>query len=191
MGNFELYIGMLLKIFDKPFDMILNYHRNKKLRKILNTKEIEFFHDKLDSKFKEKFILPDLKENFFYLQTGIYTNETSIEKYIELKKELGENFTWESIKIASPYLEFQNNKLIVKVSKLEKFFSRVLLASLLFLIIAIFFVVINYLKEFRTLSWADFIEFLILIICLIILAFYFRYLSDPLLRAISMTKKLN
>lgn len=113
-----VFISILFSFFSgKLFKRIINYTFNRERKRLLQLKELDYFIDKLGNNFKDSFIIPDLKEQYFYLRTGINTNITSIQKYIDLKNKLGGNFTWKNIKIAKDYFIFKNNIIAVNIPK--------------------------------------------------------------------------
>lgn len=106
--------------------IIFVYKRVKKYLIIEKTKNIPTKNDlniilnNTNKEFIQKFVITDLEESYFYQRTGIATNHTSIPKYNKLKDQLGKNFTWKTIKIMLPHLHFVEDKIEVKLSKLEK-----------------------------------------------------------------------
>ena len=70
---------------------IFNTIKRRRLNKIENTSEFKKLFDEHETDFKENFILPNLKEEYFYIKTGISTNEKSIDKYISFKNKLAKN----------------------------------------------------------------------------------------------------
>lgn len=197
MEFFEIFAKILSSlaivlsfVFGKHIEQIINYKQNNRLRKILNAKEIDFLIDKFDDDFKKSFIIPDAKVNFFYMQTSIYTNEESIDKYIALKNKLGKNFTWETIKTASPYLKFKDDSLTIVVTKFETFMSKLLLSFAMILILISFIFIIFYSNEFEYFSKKDILKLCIIIAFPIICALFMLYSITPLLKAVAMVKSL-
>jgi len=60
-----------------------------------------------------------LKETYFFIQTGIRTDHSSIPMHIELKEKLGES-GWDSIRLAKPFLKAVDGSLEVKMKKWVK-----------------------------------------------------------------------
>ena len=174
-----------------PINNIIKTINNKKTKKIKNTKDIEFLIDKLDNKFKDEFVLNDFKENYFYLQTGIETNERSINSYIKLKDKLSENYTWRKIKLAMPFLKFKNDEIIIKISKLSKIYFKIVTAiSFIFFLIG-FIILFYFTNDFDYFSYKDFLKLSLLFIMPIACGYYLLKTITPLNLAIKMEKKIN
>lgn len=78
-----------------------------------------------------------MKETYFYIQTGIQTNEKSIEKYIKFKNELSLNYTWKHIATVNSYLDLNTDIIELKLSKIEKIKGKIALILLLIMILSI------------------------------------------------------
>lgn len=195
--NLEILISIisaatvfLSLILGKPLELVMNSQRNKKFRKILNTKEIDFLLDKFDDDFKKKFILPDLKGNFFYIQTGIYTNEVSIDKYIEFKNRLGKNFTWENIKVAKSYLKFEDDKLTIKIPQFVRIAGKILSIFAILFITVSFLLFIYYSSDFKYFTKTDYIKLSVMTIFPIVCSIFLLYSINPIINATLIAKRL-
>lgn len=70
-----ILISILFSFFSsKLFTRIINYTFNRERKRLPQLKELDYFIDKLGNDFKDNFIIPDLKEQYFYLRTGINTS---------------------------------------------------------------------------------------------------------------------
>ena len=118
------FIGAFI---NQPIIYFTNLILRRKLKKIENAIESLKLFETYETQFKTEFILPDLKETYFYVQTGIQTNEKSIEKYIKFKNELSGNYTWKQIRIAQSYLNLSTERIEIKLNKIEKIGSNILL----------------------------------------------------------------
>jgi hypothetical protein len=108
---------------------VFNFFQRRKLKKTTNILETHSMFDKFDTDFKTEFILPDLKESYFYIQTGIETNEKSIQKYIEFKNKLGGKYTWADIKKVNEHLDLQSEEIKINLNKLQRTYSSVAFTS--------------------------------------------------------------
>lgn len=180
-------ISILLTAFIIPF----NNFQNRKKNKITNVKEIEFLIDKLDDKFRRDFILKNFKENFFFLQTGIETNEKSIESYIKLKDKLKANYTWKKIKMVTPYLKFENTEIHIELKKIQVFFAKIV-TVLSFLFFASSVIILFYLSiDVFYFSTIDYLKLFTLASLPLICGIYLINIITPLNIAIAIQKKLN
>lgn len=101
------------------------------IRKLINTKESVFKKKKsnIDLSYKQKkdvgdlywdeFKQPILRENDFYEETGIRTDDKDILRFNALKKFLGYT-KWESLRLAQNRISFIKNKVVIKWNKLDE-----------------------------------------------------------------------
>lgn len=185
-----IVVAIISGIFGQSFVQLIFSYKRRRLKNLLNAVETKSLLDQARTDFKEKFILPDFEENYFYVQTGIKTNYKSIEKYINLKNTLSDDFTWDIIKQAKQHFEFKDSELKVTISKLKRLYKKIfLIIGLLFFITSLFlaFYLNNY--EMKTL------EELILYFYIIIIPLFFGYITvnsvQSLIYATMIEKKLN
>lgn len=124
-------------------NLFLKNKQDKKLNEVLDSKHFEPFLDKIDNKFIQQTIAPELECRLFYMLTGIYTNHNSIEKFQILYNQLGAKYTWKDISLISNFLKIQDNLLVISISKKEKFMSKFFLALSLILILTGYFIFIS------------------------------------------------
>ena len=174
-------VGNFIKSLISPFT-------KEKFKRLPNVEEMKLVLDNTGKKFKEKFVIPNTEESYFYRQTGIATNHKSIPQYCDLKNRLGRNFTWENIRKAKPYLLFEEKKITVKVSKIDKYLTNILSIVLLGLLVLLFMFIIS-LSE---VSWGkDFINMILLIMCILLIIFVLVRVITPVMIAINIKKILN
>ncbi|MEJ8590250.1 hypothetical protein JSO54_03245 [Riemerella anatipestifer] len=94
---------------------------------------LEFF-EKNDPKYHRDFVVPNIKEDYHYIRTGIRANEETIKKYIVFLKELGGEYTWEHIRIAKSQLQVEEDGIKVKDDNNICLGNIVLAISLLFIL---------------------------------------------------------
>lgn len=130
-GIITTIISSLLGAFlgKQPISNVFNFFQRRKLKNMINTLDTHSLFEKFDADFKSKFILPDLKEIYFYTQTGIETNEKSILQYIEFKNKLGGKYTWTDIKKVNQHLDLQSEEIKIKLNKLQRTYSSVAFIS--------------------------------------------------------------
>ncbi len=127
------FVSGILSNQMKDFLFSTRIRKLKKFNGIINEEKI---FEIIDNKFNQEFVNPDLKESYFYIQTGISTNEKSIESYITLKNKLKGNYDWNSIRKAMPYLKFDNNnEIYISFSKKDILFKNIELGFSFFLFI--------------------------------------------------------
>lgn len=152
MDKIEIFIPIAVAfvggILGLPIVHFFNFFQRRKLQKITNALEANSLFDKFEDNFKTEFILPDLKEAYFYIQTGIMTNEKSIIKYIEFKNKLGWNYTWAQIKIVQPHLDIKSEEIKISLNMSDKIYGNLVLIfwAILFLIGFILFIYLNQFK---------------------------------------------
>ena len=143
MDNLKILMPIIVALFTgliSQTSIFSNLFRRRKLKKIENANEFLKLFAEYDTEFKQQFILPDLKESYFYAQTGIDTNLKSIEKYIKLKDELSGNYTWKKIKSGESYLNLDGENIEVKINKFERFGANILMiVSLLSIVLSFLF----------------------------------------------------
>lgn len=188
---FSLISAIVSVVFGKFSDFFLNYPNKRNLRKISNIKEIDFIIDKLDDKFKKEFIFPNLREIFFFIQTGIYTNANSIQKYIDLKNKLGKNFTWKSIKLAKGYLIFEDNILKIKISTTTIFFTKLMLVIACILFILDVFIIYLYSSDTVNFTSKDWIKFLSMLSIPLISSIFILYSIAPAMMASAIKRNMS
>lgn len=174
----------------QPLFQIFDTLHRKKLKKILYASESTKLFETYDTDFKKDFILPDLKESYFYIQTGIKTNEKSIDKYIQFKNELSGNYTWEDIKLVKNLLNLNGEKIEIQLSKRRKFFSNVIFGIALLLFLSVYFIFIKFSPDFSLFSDNDIIKFMFLIVIPVFIGCFLIYLIGPIITAKGMEKKL-
>ena len=130
-GIITTIISSLLGAFlgKQSISNVFNFFQRRKLKNMINTLDTHSLFEKLDADFKSEFILPDFKEIYFYIQTGIETNEKSILKYIEFKNKLGGKYTWPDIKKVDQHLDLQSEEIKIKLNKLQRTYSSVAFIS--------------------------------------------------------------
>lgn len=184
-----IIIAFLGGIFGKPFLLFISSLHRRKLKIITNTTEALTLFDKYGSKFQTDFILPDLKETYFYIQTGIKTNEKSIKKYIDFKNKLGKNYTWNDIKLTKPHLNLEKENIEIKLGKKERVLSKVvLIAALLVLFIACS--LLTYLNPFKTQNLKDVLFIIFTVFILMIVVFQLINSVNSILVAEKMEKSI-
>lgn len=166
---------------------IFNSIKRRRLNKIENTSEFKKLFGEYDTEFKENFILPNLKEEYFYIKTGISTNEKSIDKYISLKNKLAKNYTWYHIKSAISYMDLNTEHITIKLEN-----SDIRKANL---VIGIFLSIILLLPSGLILNWFEYSKKgLALLMIWSITSTYLIYLiysfARPILTAKSINKRL-
>lgn len=157
---FATFASTIIAIIEKTMTST-SFFRNKDFRflKIIDSS----ITNNISDKFKENFVRSDIDDYYFYLRTGIETNEK--EKYIELKNKLDKNFTWWKIKEANDYIQSNSDdKLFVKLTLFNNIFYYI--TNVFIFIIAsissyLFFIIIS-LTNNLNLQY-----FILLIICLL------------------------
>ncbi|WP_286856469.1 MULTISPECIES: hypothetical protein [Sphingobacterium] len=182
---------ILSAIFFEPLKYFISNSRDRKTRRLNNVKEYKTLTDELDVEFRNGFVVNDFKERYFYLQTGIITNEQSIYQYLELKKKLKKNFTWKSIKKALPYLKFENDEIVVKISGFLKKMAQIILIGALFIIFVGLAVPIYFSNDLRLFELKEILELVCLTTISIFSGIYLLYLISPLCMAIAIEKALS
>ena len=112
----------------RPIDHLIASYQKKRLRNLLNAIETDSLMSLYSKDYRDRFVVPDLEENYFFIQTGIKTNHKSIGCYIELKEKLGNDFTWDTIRSAQIHLKFKGHGLDVSTSNLQRLLKNVSLA---------------------------------------------------------------
>ncbi|WP_259343344.1 hypothetical protein [Capnocytophaga canis] len=186
-----VFISILFSFFSgKLFKRIINYTFNRERKRLLQLKELDYFIDKLGNDFKDSFIIPDLKEQYFYLRTGINTNITSIQKYIDLKNKLGGNFTWKNIKIAKDYFIFKNNIIAVNIPKWLVILTYISLGIIFALFIICIGMLIYFFDSFALFTKEIWVKFVVIEFIALTSAMFFLHNIHPALQAISIKKRL-
>ena len=157
----SVFIGAFI---GQPIIHLFNLFQRRKLKKIENAVESLKLFENFETQFKSDFILPDLKESYFYIQTGIETNEKSIEKYINLKNELSGNYTWKQLKSAKSYFDLTGENIEVKLNKIEKIGADVILIIALTLLVSTCIIFMIYSSELSYFSQKDYLKLVALII---------------------------
>lgn len=171
---------------------ILNFFEQIKKTKLKNYIESQQLIDKLDEDFQNDFIKPNLKEIYFYLQTGISTNEKSIIKYIDLKNKLGGNYTWKKIKLVQQYINLGNNTdPLLKINKIEDIFSRITTWMIIILITSsvIGGILLNFFSN--DLPIKDYLYILFLILIPLVSGIFLMHSIESITTAKAMMKRLN
>jgi hypothetical protein len=160
--DFETFIrlfpaALTIPIFSALKNQLRDSAKRKRLKNLVNVIEAKQLVKEFDKEgtFRKEFILPDIEENYFFMQTGIETNNKSIYKYIEFKEKLGEDFTWEVLKSARRkyYLKFNNDDLIILISKGEKVrYTMKVITGLSLFMLTVFFIIIFNKPEIKNIS---------------------------------------
>jgi uncharacterized integral membrane protein len=174
----------------QPIIHFVNLFQRRKLKRIENAVESLKLFENFETEFKSDFILPDLKESYFYIQTGIETNEKSIEKYINLKNKLSGNYTWKQIKSAKSYLDLNGKNIVVKLNKIEKIGANLILIIALILIASTFIIFLIYSSDLEYFSQKDYLKFIILIMMPFLGGFLLANSVFPIQIAKGIEKKL-
>lgn len=184
----DVFIKILsIPIVGNFIKSLINPFTKEKFKRLPNIEEMKLVLDNTGKKFKEKFVIPNIEESYFYMQTGIATNYESISQYCDLKNRLGRNFTWENIRKAKPYLLFEEKKITVKVSKVDKYLTNILSIVLLGLLVLLFIFIIS-LSE---VSCGKNIINTVLIMCILLIMFVLAHIITPVMIAINIKKILN
>ncbi|OUL63299.1 hypothetical protein [Flavobacterium sp. AJR] len=173
----------------QPIIHFFNLIKRRKLKKIENATESLKLFETYETQFKTDFILPDLKETYFYIQTGIETNERSIEKYIKFKNELSGHYTWKQIKSAKLYLDLNSEDIEIKLNKAERISSTIILIISLILILFTLIIFTIYSDHFLSYSKNNFLKLTVATLLPFIVGYLLLYLIDPVIIAKRMEKK--
>jgi len=180
-------ISFLIKLITSFIDHIIPAYfkggqKLKKMKYLIDSKK------NVSKDFYEQFIIPTTQETLFFLETGIDTNDKSINSYISLKNSLGENYTWKTIKRLMPYIKFDDeNKIYIKVNKVDKWSAYITLFLAFSLIIIMFYTLSLQSKATRL---SDLLFIYILLIIQFIGSILLLTLVSPTSDAIIVKKKL-
>lgn len=180
----NLLIGALL---NTP---VLNFTEQLKKRRLKNYIESQSALDNLDEDFQNNFIKPNLKEIYFYLQTGISTNEKSIDKYIELKNKLGGNYTWEKVKLVESNVNLKSITPLLNLNKAESITSNFTLGLIIILMLVGLFGVIVLNLYSDVLQFNDYLIILFLIFIPLIIGIVLMQMIKSTLIVKAMIKRL-
>ena len=173
-------VGNFIKSLISPFT-------KEKFKRLPNVEEMKLVLDNTGKKFKEKFVIPNIEESYFYMRTGIATNHESIPQYCDLKNRLGRKFSWENIRKAKPYLLFEEKKITVKVSKVDKYLTNILSIVLFGLLVLLFIFIISLFEV----SWGkNFINMTAIIMCILLIIFVLARVITPVIIAINIKKNI-
>ncbi|MAQ76078.1 MAG: hypothetical protein CL613_07080 [Aquimarina sp.] len=153
---FTAMIG-LLKL---PVFSFMEHTRHKKMTQLLNTKEVISLFDNYETNFKDSFIKGDLTEDYFYMRTGIRTNEKNIPKYVALKNKLGRDYTWEIIKKAKIHLDTDQDDISVTINRLAKIYYIVAMILVIFFFVVPLIAMITSAIEIEDKSLVSILKFL-------------------------------
>ncbi|MHA7829515.1 MAG: hypothetical protein ACX93O_00345 [Flagellimonas sp.] len=143
----------------------------------------------MNTKFESDFILPSLKEKYFQIETGIRTNEKSIDKYVAFKNKLGENYTWREIKLVQPYLSLDQDKIEIKLTRFDIIRSNIaLLISFIFLIIAI--LGSSYFGQFKISSLQELLIYGMIVLVPLGIGYFLVPVANSVILSKQMDKKL-
>ncbi|MDY3362847.1 hypothetical protein PG623_02415 [Riemerella anatipestifer] len=185
-------IGIILTfILGKPIDLFINMSLSKS-KKLSNLKELGNIIENYDDEFVRNFVIPNAKENYFYLQTGIKTNEQTIPKYISLKNKIGEKYDWDSIRKMKKYLYIDSdNEFKIKISFSKRYGGILFMAfAVMFLLIsAYFFYVI--VADLTNNHYVNLGKFITTFLMALFFAFTIMYLNTPFIIARNLEKKVN
>tara|TARA_R110002012_G_scaffold50790_7_gene131340 strand:- start:7850 stop:8422 length:573 start_codon:yes stop_codon:yes gene_type:complete len=142
------------------------------------------------TKFESDFILPSLKEKYFQMETGIRTNEKSIDKYVAFKNKLGENYTWREIKLAQPYLSLAQDEIEIKLTRFDIIRSNiVIILSFIFLITSI--VGASYFSQFKISTLQGLLIYGMIVLVPMGIGYFLVLVVNSVILSKQMDKKLN
>lgn len=161
----------------------------REFHKLKNLEDVKGLIEHTSSDFKETILAEYMDEEFFFALTGIRTNSQSIPYYLEFKRKLGKNFSWNMIGKAKSYIQFKNDTVLeVAVPKWEIYQKNIMKCIgilLLLMSIALFFVLKNAGNSLNVVILSSFF------IMVPILLFYLTMNHiEPVLSAIAIEKRL-
>ncbi|MDY3520732.1 hypothetical protein PG614_05765 [Riemerella anatipestifer] len=179
----EKYITFFVSKILELFSAI----NRRKIERGLNTDEMLEFFEKNDPEYHRDFVVPNMKEDYHYIRTGIRANEKTIKKYDVFLKKLDGDYTWEHIRIAKLHLQVEEEGVKIRISKFEKRFGKIVFGTGL-----CFFIAGVALLLFLSRSEEEGIFFTLSISITLILVGYFLMMSvRPILVAKRMEDELN
>ena len=184
-------LAVVVTVFKVPIFGFPEYLRKKKMSKLLNTKEVLGLFENYKTDFKDNFILNDLKENYFYIQTGIRTNEKTIQKYIDLKNKLGKDYNWEIIRKAKIHLDTENSEIKVRLSRVAKIYNIFATILGIFFFIIPFLLILGSSSSNEERSTASITMLLFQMISPYILAYFLIRSTDSMTSARIIEKRLS
>jgi len=111
--------SQIVGIFNKSF-FGLFLTKSRKIKELNQLLEVQKVFKKSNSEFYECFIKPDLEEVYFFLETGIKTQQQNILKLIELRNKLGGIYNWSTIKRAMVYFNFETREISISISRPDR-----------------------------------------------------------------------
>ncbi|MFX1667628.1 DUF308 domain-containing protein [Riemerella anatipestifer] len=126
----EKYITFFVSKILELFSAI----NRRKIERGLNTDEMLEFFEKNDPEYHRDFVVPNMKEDYHYIRTGIRASEKNIKKYDVFLKKLDGDYTWEHIRIAKSQLQVEEDGIKVKDDNNICLGNIVLVISLLFIV---------------------------------------------------------
>ena len=161
-----------------------------KKRKLKILLESQVLTDKLDQQFITKFIEPSIKEIVFYLHTGISTNASSIDRYIDLKNRLGGNTTWEKINRVKLHVNTTPSGPLLSLKKIEKYSSTITFYFTMLLMAFSILEISALLFFMNSFSQKEFLGILLYILVPLALVYIVAIQAMPAISVNSMIKQL-
>ncbi|MGD1841053.1 MAG: hypothetical protein ACFB0B_09175 [Thermonemataceae bacterium] len=173
-----IIVAIIAGLFGQPIVELISSCVKRNLKNIRNADAIIKTLKNSETDFIKNFILPDIKERCFHMQTGVRTNENSIGKLVEFKKSLGGNYTWNHIKIAKKYLKFDNQGVEIKLSRFDKAFCNIIfIIGLLFLTVVLIGLI--YFSQFETRNLkAALVTMFALVVSMLVGYFFIKEISS-------------
>ncbi len=134
-----LQIIEIIKMIIQPITSVYSFFQKKRLNRKIEISQNDKFINLVGNDFKNKFIVPNLREIYFLMETGIKTNEKSIDKYINFKNYLGKNYTWEQVKLAQSHLDLEGDDIKIKISKIDRISTNIIIGISIILFLVGFF----------------------------------------------------
>lgn len=150
-------------------------------KKLIEEKDEIFFRD---------FIIPNLREQYFYKKTGILTNASVIPQFIQFKEKLGAYYSWNEVKKVVQHLNLDKDEIEIKISKFQKRFCKGFSFLYLIFFLAILIFVIYFGKSHQLNNLSDILLILIILLIPAIVGFFMISSFDSIYTATSMEKRL-
>jgi putative effector of murein hydrolase LrgA (UPF0299 family) len=108
-----------------------------------------------------------------------------------MKGELGNNFTWKSMKETISFMKFENGKIFIRTKEYQKIVAKLItVMGLLFILLGIG-IFTYFSNELHLFGLKEFIQLLTLTTFPIFTGIYLLFLIAPLCTAIAMEKKID